>query len=526
MSGVASERRPTLLSFRPPLLSECLLPVLSIDHLSKTFPGTRALDGVSMSVGVGQVHALVGHNGSGKSTLIKVLAGFHEPDPGSGPIRVGGAELRAGSPDASRDAGLRFIHQELGLIDGLTVLENLRLGTDEFETGFGRRIRWGREHQRAGELLERFDLRVSPQALFGDLSAIEKTGVAVARALQDESSVSVVVFDEPTARLPDEEVQRLFRLVRRVVANGTAAIYVSHRLEEVYELADQITVLRDGRAVGVGSTEELPRERLVGLIAGATSVAVESAGAVRPDVRGDDLLRLFGVSGGHVRRADLTVGAGEVVGLAGLAESGVHAVPQILLGEVALREGRVEIGGAGIEKPSPQKMKDVGVAVLPADRHLKGIPSFSLRENLTLPDVREFWRSGVFRHRVERSSARRQLDKFDVIPRDTERPLSLLSGGNQQKVCVAKWARIEPRVLVLDEPTQGVDVGGRAEILRFLRLAAKGGMAVLICSSDLDDLEEVCDRVVVFRGGVTVAELKGDEVTRDAIIHETFRGDE
>jgi ribose transport system ATP-binding protein len=496
--------------------------LLSIDRLSKTFPGTRALDGVSLDVDAGEVHALVGHNGSGKSTLIKILAGFHEPDDDSGPITVDGSRLRPRHPEASRSAGLRFIHQELGLVDDLSVLENLRLGAGGYHTGVGWYISRRKEQQWARDLLDRFELDVPPEAPYSELSAVQKTGVAVARALQDEDDVRVVVFDEPTARLPDEQVQRLFALVRRVASKGTAVIYVSHRLEEVYELADRLTVLSDGRVAGTGTTLDIPRGRLVELIAGSVPVEVSHAASDRR-ATGAELLRMDEVSAGSLLAADLSVSSGEIVGLAGLSQSGVHSVPRLLLGEEPIHTGTLTVNGTRIGRPCPSELRRLGAAELLPDRHLKGIASFSLRENITLADTRPFWRGGLYRHGEERAAVTALLDRFDVIPRNSEHQLSELSGGNQQKVSVAKWFRTTPRLLVLDEPTQGVDVGGRAQILRFLQEARETGMGVVICSSDLDDLAEVCDRVVVFRSGRSVCELNGVDVTRENIIHESYR---
>jgi ribose transport system ATP-binding protein len=506
--------------------------MMQAERLSKSFNGQRVLDSVSLSVGAGEVHALLGHNGSGKSTFIKVLAGFHHPDPGSGPVTVDGVVVRPGDPDSARRAGLRFIHQELGLVDNLTVLENLRLGTSTYDVGPAWRIRWSRERRSATALLERIGLDVPPDAVLRNLSPIQRTGIAIARAVQDEDAARVIVFDEPTAALPNVEVARLFELIRRVTATGVAVLYVTHRLEEVYEIGHRVTVLRDGVVVGSGSTVDFPRARLVSLIVGSEREREQAATAVSDVVpppaaggdaaRGEVRLSLDGVTGGELNDTTLEVRAGEVLGVAGLAGSGVHDLPNLLLGLTPLQQGTVKVGSNVLRHPTPSRSLDLGLAVLPSARWLKALPTMSVRENITLATLGTFWHGGIFHQRQEKAFATALLHRYGIKPPDPERRLATFSGGNQQKVSVARLLQQRPSVLVLDEPTQGVDVGGSQEIIGLLRDAARSGLGVMFCSSDLNDLAHACDRVLVLRSGRVAAELTGAAITRERIVEECY----
>jgi ribose transport system ATP-binding protein len=497
--------------------------VLDVRNMSKTFVGQRALDGVDFDVRPAEVHALVGHNGSGKSTLVKILAGYYTPDAGSPPVRVGDQELPSGDPDAARGAGLRFIHQELGLVEQLTVLENLRLGA-RWQTGRFRRIHWAKERRAAREALDRVGLRAHPDVLVADLGAVQRTQVAVARALQEGAGgARILFFDEPTATLPGSEVERLFEVIRSTVEQGVGVVYISHRLEELGQIADRVTVLRDGRVVGSGPQSEFDRPRLVELIVGRSG-AVRSGPVPAAAARsGEPLLRFDRVSAAEIEDMSFAVHPGEVVGMAGLVGSGVHDVPGVMFGNVALTGGTVQIAGEPVERLTPHDLAQRRVAVLPSARALRSVLALTVRENLTLPDLQPLWRGGRLRLREERAISRRLVERFGVRPQQPERLLAQLSGGNQQKVSIAKWMRTEPRVLVLEEPTQGVDVGGKAEVLELLRQAATNGLGILICSSDLEDLAGICNRVLIVRGGRIGGELSGTDLTEETIAEECYR---
>jgi ribose transport system ATP-binding protein len=502
--------------------------VLSVRKLSKTFVGQRALDAVDFDVGHAEVHALVGHNGSGKSTMIKILAGYHRPDAEPAPsVTVDGQPLRFGDPNASRSVGLRFIHQELGLVDKLTVLENLRLGAT-WRTRHGR-ILWSQERRAARESLEQAGLRAHPDALVADLSAVQRTQVAVARALTDESAARVLFFDEPTAMLPSSEVDKLFEVIRAMVELDVSSVYVSHRLEELPRIADRITVLRDGRVVASGGQADFEREQLVSLIVGeerggrgASSHAAARTDPVVAITGATARLEFEGVSAGELVDTSFAVHGGEVVGMAGLVGSGVDDISKVLVGSLDLTAGSVRIDGQELTRREPYELLLRRVAVLPSSRALRSVAGLTVRENLTLSRLEPLWRRGRLQLGEERVEVAGLLETFNILPRQPERLLSQLSGGNQQKVSVARWLRIEPIVMVLDEPTQGVDVGGKHEILELLRTAAQRGMAILICSTDLEELEAVCDRVLIVRGGRVRSELTGSELSRERIASECY----
>lgn len=501
------------------------VPALEVRDLTKSFLGQVALDSASLAVRRGEVRALIGHNGSGKSTLIKCLAGVYHPD--SGAANVAGEPLHFGDPDAAQRSGLRFIHQDLGLVDALNVLENLKIGSGAYQTGFGWRIRWRNERRAARELLSRFDLDVEPSTPVGELSPVQRTKLAVARAVQDTENATVLVLDEPTANLPAGEVEELFSIVRGVIDQGMGVLYVSHRLEELYELCDTVTVLRDGKVVGEGTSSGLTRPELAKMIIGSEAEQAEADAAATEEpgqqLTGEPLMAVSGLAGANLDSLDLEVRPHEVIGLAGLAGSGVHDLVELLLGQTKVEGGTISVGGKELKAPTPWGLKHLGVAALPSKRAFKSIQAMSVRENLTLPDLGPMWRRGFFRNRIDRRVANGLIAEYDVRPPDPERLMATLSGGNQQKVCVARWMRTDPQVFVLDEPTAGVDIGGRAQILEFLREAGRRGTGLVVCSSDLEDLTEVCTRVVVIRGGRTATELNGKEITRERIAAECYR---
>ncbi|RVW07435.1 sugar ABC transporter ATP-binding protein [Prescottella agglutinans] len=496
------------------------MTTLELSAISKTYPGQRALDSVDFAVAAGEIHALLGHNGSGKSTLIKVMSGYHTPDAGSGAFSVAGRAIRFGDVAGIHNAGMRFIHQDIGMIEGLTVLENLRLGVGNYDARRLGRIRWGRERELARRSLAELGLdHIDLDAPLADLSAVERTEVAVARALGDQSAVTVLVLDEATAAMPAEQVGNLFHLIRRLVERGVGVVYVTHRLEEVLDIADQVTVLRDGEVALRSKVADLTGPELARVIAGTEISPVrtrEAAGKRDGETR---LEFVDVVAGRELKGASFSLRAGEVVGIAGLTGSGVHEVVRLLQGAAPVTSGEVRVEGRVVQRFGTRPMRERGVAVLPGERRLKAIFTMSVAENMTISKLGTLRRRGILSRRVETKEVLGGIDRFDIRPRDPDRPIELLSGGNAQKVFVLRWLRIEPRVLVLEEPTHGVDVGGSAEILRVIaESAARDNVAVLLCSSDTDDLAAACDRVLVFRDGVVQAELQEEEITRERIV--------
>jgi ribose transport system ATP-binding protein len=491
--------------------------LLKIRKMSKSFPGTRALDAVDLDIEAGEVHALVGQNGSGKSTLIKVLSGYHAPELDSS-VEVGGVPVILHDPAASRRAGFRFVHQDLGLVRDLSVVENLAFGRG-FATGRGARIKWNDERRKAERMLDSLGYDFDVRADVSDLSAAQRTGVAIARALWDweGGEARVLVLDEPTASLPKPEVEVLFQVIRRVQERGLAVLYVSHRLDEVFAIGDHVTVLRDGRCVGTFDVDALDERELISLMIGR-EVPRPPRHAERSDL--PVVLDARALSGTVLDDVDLVARGGEVLGIAGLTGSGREEILQLLFG-AAPRRGSVTVDGTEVGPDSPKKAMKAGVALVPADRHRHGaLLALTIRENATLTDLRRHvGHAWAIRKRIELAEVRGWLTSLDVRPPRPEAPLASLSGGNQQKVVIAKWLRLEPRVLLLDEPTQGIDVEAKATIHNLVREAARSGAAVVIASSDDEELYETCDRVLVLRGGRRVAELLRAEMTVADIGH-------
>ncbi|MCX6433478.1 MAG: sugar ABC transporter ATP-binding protein [Actinobacteria bacterium] len=476
---------------------------LSVQHASKIFGAQVALDDVSIDVAPGEVRALVGQNGCGKSTLIKILAGFHQPEPGT-EASVGGETLPFLDPIASEAVGLRFVHQDLGLVGNLDAVDNMAMGQGYITRGL-KTINW------------------LPVA---GLQMSERTAVAIARAMSDRGSpVRMLILDEPTANLPDAEAQRLYSLVRRVADSGVAVLFVSHHFDEVFEMADSVTVLRDGKHIITRPVEGLSEEELIELVIGRN---LEEHNKENADARehGLEILNISGVAGGSVTAMDLTIHRGEVVGVAGITGSGRETVAPIVFGGIG-HSGEISVDGKVLPPNRPDISIERGVALVPAERHANAsLLDQTLRENITLVDPGRHMTAGILRRKPERADVRIWLDKLTVKPGgQTEYTMAQLSGGNQQKVILARWLRQEPEVLILDEPTQGVDVGAKADIHRLIDEAAAQGAAVLVCSTDHEELVRVCDRVIIMRRGKVASTLRGREITADNITAATIGRD-
>jgi ribose transport system ATP-binding protein len=509
-------------------MSTVATPVIATRDFSKTFGGRTVLRNVSIEVFPGEIHGLVGQNGSGKSTLIKILSGYHGPDSGAHLTVLGQDVSLPLSPPEARQLGMSFVHQDLGLIGRATVLENIRIG--RYETRAGWWIPWRRERARVAEMLERFDIDASPDALISDLHPVDRAMVAIARALEqvqaresDDLGHALLVLDEPTPHLPRDGVDRLFNSLREIAARGAGILFVTHRLEEVKELTDRVTVLRDGALIETAPTDALSEQDLIERILGF------SLDQLYPDaheVGGELALRVEGLSGGRLEEFTVEAQRGEIIGLTGLLGMGWEEVPYLLFGIRKAITGRLEVDGESFDLPrfSPRRAIDAGLALIPADRHGAGILlTATVSENVTLTTLPQYFSTGVLRLRREARQVRALLEEYDVRPRDPDRVLSTLSGGNQQKVVVAKWFETQPRVLLLHEPTQGVDVGARAQIFERLRDAAQNGMVVLYASAEWEDLAHLCDRVLVFRDGSIVTELRSGELTKERIAEQSFR---
>lgn len=499
-------------------------PVLSLKHISKTFGGARALRDVSFDVMPGEVHGLLGKNGSGKSTLVKILAGFHAPDEGGSLAFNGEAVSLPLKPGDFRRLGMAFVHQNLGLVPSLTVLENLRLV--QLTAGNRGFINWAAEHRAARAALARFELDLDPEERIDRLTPVQRALLAIVRAFEEiEQSRAItgkpglVLLDEPTPFLPHSGVEQLFRLVRSITKSGSSVIFISHDIDEVLEITDEITVLRDGERVGELTRAEATHEKIVHMIVGRSIARGVHAKSDRTS--GPVYAKFQGLAGKMLEPSNLVVHKGEILGLTGLIGSGYEEVPYLAFGARPARTGEIAIeGGAPFAQTllNPKKSIEMGFALLPADRQgASGVDSLPIVDNMFLPDVGRFFLGGLMRNGAMVREARELGATFEVRPNDPSLKLSALSGGNAQKVLIARWMNRNPKLLLLDEPTQGVDVGTRSQIFAALRKAAAEGMSVICASSEAEQLAEICDRVLIFAKGRICQELTGEDLTKDRI---------
>ena len=497
-------------------------PVLSARGFSKTFSGRTVLRDLDLDVYPGEIHGLLGQNGSGKSTFIKILAGYHAPDDGA-ELTIDGRDVALPlDPREPHLLGLSFVHQDLGLVPEMTVLENLRVGS--YETGLGWRIRWRRERQYVRDALQRFGLdHISPDAEVRTLRDVERAMLAILRALERLKGLTrgVLVLDEPTAYLPRDGVDRLFSAVRSAAAAGFGVLFVSHRLDEVRALTNRVTILRDGAHVETADTAALNERDLIERILG------RALGELYPSahkMRGEVALTARDVSGSVVRSFSIDLHRGEIVGLTGLLGMGQEQVPHLLFGsQRAAGEACVGTWTVDLRRMTPRRAIEIGVALLPANRLREGAAQeATVVENVTLPVLGTYFKGGILRHRRERREVAAQLRQFQVVPPEPTRVFNKLSGGNQQKALLAKWFATRPQIFLLHEPTQGVDIGAKQQIFADIRDLAQGGGAVMIASVEYEDLAHLCDRVLVFRDGDVVAELRDHELTQDRIVEQCF----
>jgi ribose transport system ATP-binding protein len=492
-------------------------PSLRVEGVSKSFSGTRVLDAVDLHVRAGEVHAVVGQNGSGKSTLVKILAGFHRPDSVMG-AEASGQPLKLGDAAAAHLAGWRFVHQDLGLVSTLDTVDNLAIGFG-YITGPGYKVRWRLEAAAARKAIAELGYHFDVRKPVIQLAVVERTAVAIARALQDlGEGTTLLVLDEPTATMPRPEVERLLSLVRRVRQRGIAVLYISHHLEEVLEAADRVTVLRDGAVVDTRKVDSITRRDLIEMMTGAEAASSEKERSNPAQPSREPLVQIKGVSGRVLHEFTRELYTGEVLGVAGITGSGRDELCGLLFGGRP-RQGTVNVAGSNLASSRPDKSVSMGIGYIPADRHSLGlIMDMSIRENMTLVDLSAYWRRARLQHRAERKAVAELRAGLSIRGSRDEAPVSSLSGGNQQKVSLGKWIRMKPRILLLDEPTQGVDVGSQAEIHSLIDDIAAKGSAVLVCSSDEAELERLCDRVIVLRHGRIVAELHGHRLSSNTIV--------
>jgi monosaccharide-transporting ATPase len=488
--------------------------LLQLEQLSKRFVGVQALNKVDFELASGEVHALLGENGAGKSTLVKLMTGAHAAD--AGEMRLHGEPIRPASPAAALELGISCVYQEVNLLPNLTVAHNLFLGREPKRHGL---IDWKRIHAEAGQVLARFGLDLDVKRSLASCSLAVQQLVAIARGV--ELSAQVLVLDEPTASLDASEVALLFRILEDLKAAGTGIVFVTHFLDQVYAISDRITVLRNGERVGTFEASSLPRSALIAHMLGKELQSVELGGARQAKPRALSAVieaRAVAADNG-LERVSFEAHAGEAMGLAGLLGSGRTEVCELLAGLAKLTAGRLSLRGSTERIDSPARAVARGVALCPEDRKSAGlIGLLSVRENIALglQARRGWWRRLAVAEQLRLT--RVAIDQLGIVCRNAEVSAETLSGGNQQKLILARWLSIEPQVLVLDEPTRGIDIGAHAEIIKLVRQLRDQGLTVIIASSELEELVAFCDKVLVLRAGTSVAELSGAAITEPALV--------
>jgi rhamnose transport system ATP-binding protein len=485
-------------------------PPVALAGVSKRFGATQALADVSLDLLPGEIHALVGENGAGKSTIVKVLAGIHQPD--SGAVVLDGKAVLLHGPAHARSLGIAVVHQEPRLFPDLTVAENVFTG--HAPKGRAGSINWREMRRAADEIFDSLSVRIDSGAIVRGLSMADQQLIEIAKALSVEARV--LVLDEPTASLSAHEVERLFAIVRQTRDRGVAVLFVSHRLEEVFELCDRATVLRDGRHIVTAPTSQLTAPDLVRYMVGrSVSLFPRSAAKI-----GDVLLDVHGLTRvGAFRDISFSVRSGEIVGLAGLVGAGRTEVARVLFGLDRADAGEVTLHGRRVRFRSPSAALRAGIAYVPEDRHLDGlVAGFSIAENVTLPILPRLFPRLFTRSSREHSLAAGYVDRLRIRSTGTNELVDALSGGNQQKVVIAKWLATNPRVLILDEPTRGVDIGAKVEVHRIISELAASGLAIVLISSDLPEVLAMSDRIIVLHEGRVSAEIPRVEASEERVM--------
>lgn len=487
--------------------------------VSKHFADQVALDKVSWETRAGEIHALAGMNGSGKSTLVKVLAGVHQPN--AGEVRVDGEVISNLTPQVSHELGFRFIHQNPALFPQQTVTDNISTGA-RFRHSHTLRLRECDERRAAVEAMSHLGItHIDPRARMSSLSQTERTLVAVTRAVQDMwagITIRLLVMDEPTASLPEFEANRVLEVVRTVAAQGIPVLYISHDLSTLVHLATTVTVLRDGKRIVTRETAGLTEAVLANHMAGAELAATERP--AKAPREGRTVLECARLEGGRVEGISFDVREGEVLGIAGLLGSGRSTALRLVGGAQERTSGEVRVNGRVVAPGTPKKAVEAGVALVPEDRHLHaGFGSMTMSDNLMAGSLAEATKRGRISRSAERRIVSTAMEDFDVRPRVPSKRFGLFSGGNQQKAVVARWARLDPKVLLLDEPTQGVDVHARVQIHRAVHRIANAGTAIVVVSSDFSELLQLCDRILVVRQGKIKSEVEAQTTSEEELLH-------
>jgi ribose transport system ATP-binding protein len=484
--------------------------LLSMRGVGKEFPGVRALEDVDFEVLPGEVHALVGENGAGKSTLMKILSGALQKDEGE--ILLDGQPTQIASPHRAQELGIAMIYQEFNLVPHLSAAENIFLGREPRKWRFF--VDWKKMHEQAGEALARLGVGLDLRQPVRSLSVAQRQMVEIAKALSADARL--IVMDEPSATLTEHELERLFQLVRSLKQQGVSVVYISHRLEEIFEVADRVTVLRDGKLIGTSPVGQVDRQEIIRMMVGH---AIEQRTPKKKAPIGEELLRVEGLSGGPVKGVSLSVRKGEIVCLTGLVGSGRTELARLIFGADPRVSGTIYLDGRPVQIRSPREAIRRGIGFVTEDRKEQGlILGLSVRENVTLAnlDLVAFW--GVIRRQLERASVRQSIEALRVRTPSMEQLVRNLSGGNQQKVVLAKWLFTKSKVLLFDEPTRGIDVGAKVEIYQLMNELAARGVGMLMITSELPEALGMSDRILVMHAGKVAAELRPEDAAPEKIM--------
>ncbi|QLB12338.1 ribose ABC transporter ATP-binding protein [Bisgaardia hudsonensis] len=484
--------------------------LLKLAGIDKSFPGVKALSNACLSVYAGKVMALMGENGAGKSTLMKVLTGIYSKDAGT--IEYLGKHVSFKGPKDSQEAGISIIHQELNLVGNLTIAENIFLGR-EFTTAYGA-INWTKMHQEASKLLARLGVSHSSHQLCSELSIGEQQMVEIAKALSFESKV--IIMDEPTDALTDTETEALFKVIEELKAEKRGIVYISHRIKEIFEICDDVTVLRDGQFIGEASVADLTEDKLIEMMVGRR---LEEQYPHIEQSFGDVRLEVTNLTGSGVKNVNFKLHSGEILGISGLMGAGRTELMKVIYGALPKTQGEIRLNGKMIETTCPQDALKQGIVYISEDRKGDGlILGMSVKENMSLTALDHFSKFGSIKHNEEKMVVNDFIELFNVKTPSSEQQIGLLSGGNQQKVAIAKGLMTRPDVLILDEPTRGVDVGAKKEIYQLINKFKQEGLSIILVSSEMPEVLGMSDRILVMHEGKISAEFSRDEATQEKLL--------
>jgi rhamnose transport system ATP-binding protein len=486
------------------------VPVVQVEHLSKAFGGVQALRDVQLELYAGEVHALLGENGAGKSTLIKTITGVYSPD--SGTLYLDGKPIRFSDPRDAQKQGIAAIYQEPSLFPDLDIAENIFVGRQPTRAG---RVDWQQMYAAARTLLQQLGVTLDPRTKARELSVAQQQMVEIARSLS--LNARVLIMDEPTSSLTQREVDEMFTIVRQLREAGTAILFISHRLEELFAIADRVTTLRDGAYVGTRPMESVTSAELIQMMVGRN---LDELFPKQETVLGDVALEVVNLSvAGHFSDVTFSLRKGEIVGMAGLIGAGRTDVARTIFGILHATSGTIRVDGKPVKISNPEQAMGLGIGFVPEDRKQHGLVlEFPISENITLPNLPTFAKWGWLNHKSERTAAATGAKQLEVKMANLEQTAGQLSGGNQQKVVLAKWLATHPRILILDEPTRGIDVGTKAAVHRLMSQLAAQGMAILMISSELPEVLGMSDRILVMREGHLTGEFSRERATPELIM--------